>query len=309
MLNGPGLVASLADRRGGVVLFGLTPPRSTSTPEKVQEVADRTLERLAGLDLDGIVLYDIDDESDRNAAERPFPFASTIDPAEFAERLVGWEKPVVIYRCVGKYEEEHLTGWLRAQDADRVLTVFVGASSRGKPVRTSLPRAQELRTEHRPDLMLGAVAIPERHVDRGGEDARLLAKQARGCSFFITQVVYDLNAAKDLLSDYTYACREEGVAPVPVLFTLSVCGSAKTLDFLQWLGVRVPRWIQNELRHTDDTLAESFDQCLATATELVAFADRLGAPIGFNVESVAVRRAEIEASVELAARVRALLPR
>ncbi|WP_239456330.1 methylenetetrahydrofolate reductase [Nocardioides solisilvae] len=309
MLREPGLAGRLAERRGGVVLFGMTPPRVGTPPERVREVAVRTVERLAGLDLDGLVLYDIDDESDRNPEERPFPFSSTLDPAGFASELEGWERPVVIYRCVGKYDEADLAGWLARQDPERVLTVFVGASSREKPVRTSLTRAQELRAEVGPEVLLGAVAIPERHVDRGGEHARLLAKQSRGCDFFVSQVVYDVNAAKDLLSDYAYACRDEGVDPVPLVFTLSVCGSARTLDFLQWLGVKVPRWMQNELRHTDDTLAESFDQCLATAAELTAYAARLGAPIGFNVESVSVRRAEIEASVELAARVRELLPR
>jgi len=88
-----------------------------------------------------------------------------------------------------------------------------------------------------------------------------------------------------------------------------VCGSVRTLEFLQWLGVEVPRWIENELRHAEDTLSASYDQALATAQELMTFCRRLEVPFGINVESVSNRRAEIEASVELAARLQAELHR
>lgn len=283
------------------LLFAVTPPRLTVSPERAQEIADATRKRLSTLNLDGLVLYDIDDESGRNPEERPFPFLPTIDPATFlARHLAEWHTPVVVYRAVGKYQESDLCSWLDAQDASRALTVFVGASSRGEQFATSLVRAQELRAETRPDLLLGGVAIPERHTRRGEEHLRLIAKQEAGCSFFITQVVYDVNAAKDLVSDYRYQCAALGLHPVPIVFTFSVCGSSKTLEFLQWLGVDVPRWIQNDLRHADDTLQESYDQALTTARDLVGFCRRMDVPFGINVESVSIRAAEIEASVALA---------
>lgn len=293
----------ISERRGGAVLFGMTPPRASTTPEGVQQLAERTMARLEPLDLDGLIVYDITDESDRNPVERPFPFSETLDPAEFVDELEGWKKPVVVYRCVGKYEPTQLSGWLGEQDTNRVMSVFVGASSKDKDVRVSLPAAQQLWRETSPELLLGAVAIPERHVAKGDEHERLLTKQSSGVSFFVTQVVYDVNAAKDLISDYYYACRDRGVEPVPIIFTLSVCGSLKTLEFLHWLGVQVPRWLQNDLEHSEDTLARSYEQCLDTADELIAFSARLGMPIGFNIESVAVRKAEIEASVDLAREV------
>jgi 5,10-methylenetetrahydrofolate reductase len=189
------------------------------------------------------------------------------------------------------------------------LSVFVGASSREKVVATSLSRAYELRTEVRPGLPLGGVAIPERHARGAKEHLRLIAKQAAGCSFFVTQVVYDVNAAKDLVSDYHYECAAQNLEPVPIVFTFSVCGSMKTLEFLLWLGVDVPRWIANDLRHADDTLDASYDQAVATAIELIAFCRRVGVPFGLNVESVSIRKVEIEASVRLAARLRAELRR
>lgn len=294
--------------RGGILLFSVTPPKSSTGPGDRERIARVTLERLAPLDLDGLVLYDIDDESDRNAADRPFPYLSTIDPAEFyADYLGAWDRSVIVYRSVRKYAPEQLAGWLDGLDTRRQLSVFVGASSTGARVRTTLGEAQRLRSERRPELTLGAVMITERHTARGDEHLRMLAKQDAGCAFFVSQVIYDVDDTMSVVSDYLYACRERGVAPRPVIFTLAVCGSLKTLDFLQWLGVRVPRWLQNELTYADDPLPVSYQHCRSAAEDLAAFCRRIGLPYGFNVESVAIRKAEIEAAVELARGLRPLL--
>jgi hypothetical protein len=298
----------LAQAHSGVLLVGITPPRRSASAAQAGEIARVTMNRLADVKLDGLVLYDIDDESDRNPDDRPFPYLPTMDPAEFhAEHLGDFPHPAVIYRCVGKYPRAQLRSWLGSVDPDRVLSVFVGPSSGDKAVHTALPEAQALRDEVRPELLLGAVAITERYSRGGDEHLRMLSKQDRGCAFFISQVVYDVDATKSMLSDYYYACAERRVAPRPVILTLSVCGSLKTLAFLQWLGVNVPRWLENTLRHCPDPLAESYEQCLRTARELIAFCRRLGIPFGFNVESVSIRKVEIDASIALAVELGRLL--
>ena len=295
------LQRDIAARSGEFLLFAVTPPRLATSPQDAAEIARITVERLRGLPIDGLVLYDIDDESDRNPDERPFPFLPTMDPADYLARdLVGLEVPAIVYRAVGKYPEDRFRTWLEEQDPSRALAVFVGSSSREKEVLTSLARAHELRQEVQPGLPLGGVAIAERHARQGDEHLRLIAKQAAGCSFFVTQIVYDVNAAKNLISDYHYECAERNLAPAPLVLSFSVCGSLKTLAFLQWLGVTVPRWIENELRRADDTLDASYEHAVATAVDLIAFCRRLGVPFGLNVESVSIRRVEIEAAVRLA---------
>jgi Methylenetetrahydrofolate reductase len=304
------LQRDIASRSGEFLLFAVTPPRLTTSPEEAAEIARITLERLRSLPIDGLVLYDIDDESDRNPDERPFPFLPTMDPADYLVRhLAQLKVPAIVYRAVGKYREDRFRSWLEEQDPSQALTVFVGSSSREKETLTSLARAYELRDEAQPELPLGGVAISERHARLGDEHLRLIAKQRAGCSFFVTQIVYDVNAAKNLISDYHHECAARNLAPVPLVLSFSVCGSLKTLEFLQWLGVTVPRWIENELRHADDTLEASYEQAAATAIDLIAFCRRLGVPFGLNVESVSIRKVEIEASVRLAARLEAELRR
>ncbi|HET6154652.1 MAG TPA: 5,10-methylenetetrahydrofolate reductase [Marmoricola sp.] len=298
------LATRISSGQGGFVLFAITPPRQSTPAERLPEIARSTVERLKHLDLDGLVLYDIDDESARNPATRPFPFSPTVDPADYrADHLSEWKTPVVIYRAVGKYQPDDLSAWIAVQDPRRTLTVMVGAAASGATPVLALADAQAMRTELNPDLLLGGVAIPERHSRRENEHLRLIAKQAAGCRFFVTQVVYDLNAAKNLVSDYRYECEARGLAPVPIVFTFSVCGSMKTLEFLRWLGVDVPRWIENDLRHAAHPLAASLEQAAITAIELVDYCRRLDVPFGLNIESVSIRREEIDASVELASQL------
>jgi hypothetical protein len=102
-----------------------------------------------------------------------------------------------------------------------------------------------------------------------------------------------------LLSDYALSLQAGGRSPVPVVLTFSPCGSVRTLEFMKWLGISFPRWLENELRHSGDTLERSIDLCESVFTDVQDFAREKHVPIGINVESVSIRKSEIDASVEL----------
>jgi 5,10-methylenetetrahydrofolate reductase len=150
-----------------------------------------------------------------------------------------------------------------------------------------------------PNLVLGGVAIAERHVAKGDEHQRMLAKQDAGCRFFITQSVYDAASTKSLLSDYALSLAACGRSPAPVVLTFSPCGSVRTLEFMKWLGISFPRWLENELRHSADPLERSIDLCENVFKDVHAYAREKQLPIGINVESISIRKAEVDASVEL----------
>ena len=79
------LQSKLLDPAQQVLLYGTTPPREGTPPEQVDSAADKLAARLAGLPLDGVVVYDIQDETGRTAAPRPFPFIGTVDPRDYAQ--------------------------------------------------------------------------------------------------------------------------------------------------------------------------------------------------------------------------------
>jgi 5,10-methylenetetrahydrofolate reductase len=305
------LAEKLLRREGGMCVYGITPPKRASTPESLAEIARHQRERLAALGPDGVVVYDISDESDRNAQPRPFPFFPLVDAAEYAERQLG-DVPIekIVYRCVHRLARAEFLEWLSQTQARprRSLSVLVGAPSRTTAPRTlDLSAANVLARDLAPKLVLGGIAIAERHATRGDEHERLMAKMDQGCRFFVSQTVYDASSTKSLLSDYALLLAANERAPVPILFTVAPCGSVKTLEFMKWLGIAFPRWLENDLRHAADPLEQSIRLCERQMEDVLDFAARKNLPVGINVESVSIRKAEIEASAELFARMKARL--
>jgi len=298
------LADKIRNRESGIVLYGIVPPKKGTEPEQLREIALRQSQRLQSLNMDGLILYDIQDEKTRTTEERPFPFIETLDSFSYSrDYLSSVPVPKIIYRSVGKYTRDELSGILARISEQGDLTVFVGTASKSQQVTMTLSEAYKLKKEVNPDLLLGGVTIPERHITKGDEHLRVFSKIAQGCSFFVSQGVYDVNASKNFLSDYYYHGREQNIPLVPIIFTFTPCGSLKTLQFMKWLGISIPRWLENELIHAKDILQQSVEFAEQNWRELRHFAHERNIPIGCNIESVAVRKVEIEASVELLRRV------
>jgi hypothetical protein len=286
----------------GIRLYGIAPPKLASDPERLREIAAEQVARLRLLAPEGLVVYDIQDEPGRSGQARPFPFLPTVDPEVYAhDALAELAIPKIVYRCVGAHPREVFSSWLGGvqSTAGRHLSVFVGAP-RGRSNSVGLPLAEAYAIARAaPNLVLGGIAIAERHVAKEDEHQRMLAKQDSGCRFFITQSVYDAASTKSLLSDYALSLQASGRLPAPVVLTFSPCGSVRTLEFMKWLGISFPRWLENELRHSADTLERSIDLCERVFTDVHDYAREKRLPIGINVESVSIRKSEIDASVEL----------
>lgn len=294
-------------RQRGIVTYGITPPKVGTDPERLVTLATNQRERLRSIPIDAVIVYDIHDEGERNSNPRPFPYMQTLDGAEYSRDHLGdVGVPYIIFRCIAKYSTEQFQAFLSAKEAAGA--VFVGPAASGQTLPFSMNDAFSMRGSLAPDLLVGGVAIPERHVAKGDEPLRCIRKQQNGTTFFITQCCYNVEVAKNFLSDYYYACREQGVPMVPVLITLSPCGSMKTLEFLRWLGVHVSKWLENDLVHNHERIVEESVSALTNMfRDLVEFARIKDIPIGCNIESLAIRKAEIDASLHLVSVARRIL--
>lgn len=294
----------------GIRLYGIAPPKRATDPERLREISAQQIARLRELAPDGLVVYDIQDEPGRGDEARPFPFLPTIDPEAYAYgALAELGMPKIVYRCVGAQPLEVFSRWIDAvrSGPERRLSVFVGAP-RGRPRGPALPLTEAYAlSRDAPNLVVGGIAIAERHGAKEDEHQRVLAKQDAGCRFFITQSVYDAASTKSLLSDYALLLQARGRPPAPIVLTFSPCGSVRTLEFMKWLGISFPRWLENELRHSADTLERSIDLCESVFVDVQGYAREKHLPIGINVESVSIRKAEVEASVDLYRRLSARL--
>ncbi|TMO20517.1 hypothetical protein CWC30_18140, partial [Pseudoalteromonas sp. S4741] len=79
-----------------------------------------------------------------------------------------------------------------------------------------------------------------RHANKRKEHQRLIEKTAQGCLFFISHAVYIAQATIDLITSYASTCKAQGLTPNRIILTFTPCVCAKTIEFMQWLGISVP---------------------------------------------------------------------
>ncbi len=292
----------LLDAKHSVLLYGTTPPRAGTEENAVREAADKLAARLGALPIDGVVVYDIQDESGRTAAPRPFAFTGTVDPRRYAALLAGRTgRPVITYKCVGDLDEAGWLAWLE-DTAHRHGVGFlsiVGRPTSGVRYPLSLSKAIRLAVAHPAGFTVGGVAIAERHTPERSEAARLLAKGIEGCGYFISQTVYHADASVRLLSDYARDCRGAGVKPRRIVLTFSPVGREKTMAFLNWLGVRIPPDTARAILDAAAPLAKSIEICRDNLRRILDQPYAREIPLGVNIESVSIIKEEIDASVDL----------
>ena len=295
------LRSRLLDPKAPVFLYGTTPPRAGSQRGRVAETADKLAARIRGLPVDGLVVYDIQDESGRTALPRPFPFIATVEPREYSELLrerTGLTP--ITYKALGTLDETGWQAWLvESAQADLRLVSVVGRPTSGVRYALALSRAVRIAAEHAARFAVGGVAIAERHTDERSESARLLAKGVEGCAYFISQTVYHAPPTQRLLRDYLRDCRGAGVAPRRVVLSFAPCGREKTMAFIRWLGVNVPAGTEREILGASNPLAKSIEICCDNLRRILDGPYAGEIPFGVNVESVSINRDEIDASVDL----------
>lgn len=284
----------------GILTYGITPPKAGASPERTAEIAKKIIDRVHPLNVDALIVYDVQDESARTSTERPFPFLQAQDPFGFASGYLHDVKiPKIIYRPAGKFTLAELQAWLDDLNRHNFHPVFVGLPAPDYPVKTSLPEAYALWRQYEATSVMGAVTIPERHEVLKDEDKRIVAKVSCGVSYFISQCVFNLSYARTVIADLERTCNRSGVKYPTLVFTLSVCGSEKTLDFMEWLGIHIPDSLKADFRNAANMLEHSVNVCLQIADALAACCAGRSLPFGFNIESVATKADEIEASIYL----------
>ncbi|MDK1288546.1 methylenetetrahydrofolate reductase [Pseudoalteromonas umbrosa] len=296
------LQEKILDPNQGVYLIGTTPPKLGTDSEQLQTIATKLLNRLHEIEYDGVVIYDIQDESSRTQVPRPFPFKQTVDPCEYSKLVRDLSNlDVITYKSVAQRDREEFTQWLHKTKQDFGLNnlVLVGSPSSTGDIKLGLPEAYQTLREHTQDFFLGGVTIAERHANKRNEHERLIDKTTKGCEYFISQAVYDAQATIDLLTSYARTCRQQGNEPKRIILTFTPCGGQKTLEFMQWLGISVPEATKWRMLDADNTLNESIKICRENLDLILRSCAHLDIPLGLNIESLTNRKEEIDASINL----------
>jgi len=296
------LQARYNDINRGVYFIGTTPPKSDMPLDEVATIADKLLERVSDIDFDGLIVYDIQDEDSRTSKPRPFPFKSTHDVRLYSSLLnKKSDRPVITYKSVIQSNSESFDQWANeAWEKYGVKDiVLVGSPSKDNKISLSLADAYKTLVNNQHDFFIGGVTIAERHASKKNEHERLIEKHQQGCNFFVSQAIYNPQATIDLLTRYAIECQKQGVKPQRLILTFSPCGSKKTLEFIDWLGVNVPEATSLRILNAQKPLYESIRICVNSLQQILDAVLPYDLPLGLNIESLTNRKEEIDGSILL----------
>ncbi|MBG9997670.1 methylenetetrahydrofolate reductase [Pseudoalteromonas sp. NSLLW24] len=304
------LKEKIVDTNQGVYLIGTTPPKIGTDKAQLKIIAEKLLGRLHEIEYDGVIIYDIQDESSRTNQDRPFAFKQTVDPREYSHLLRNLSaQDVITYKSVAQRGVGEFKDWLSEtkNDYDLQNVVLVGSPSSIGDIKLSLPDAYKAMAEQSDDFFLGGVTIAERHSSKRNEHERLIEKTAQGCQFFISQAVYDAQATIELITSYARTCKAQGITPQRIILTFTPCGGEKTLEFMQWLGISVPEATKWRMLDANNTLSESVRICRENLDLILKSCAHLDVPLGLNIESLTNRKEEIDASINLYRLLKAIM--
>lgn len=186
------LVSALVNPARPVFLFGLTPPSIDTTESKSLEICEKFVARGRTLAVDGFICYDVQDETSRTDAPRPFRFRKLQDPSWYAGCITAAShKQCVVYKAAPACESgPAFEKWLSEcteRDGHTAINVVGAPSSAVSSTGPSTKEACEL-VDRRAGVKFGCVCIAERHMKSRKEHLNLANKAAWGAEWFITQV-------------------------------------------------------------------------------------------------------------------------
>ncbi|MGI0154830.1 MAG: hypothetical protein ACREDE_01665 [Thermoplasmata archaeon] len=277
--------------RGTPLFFEPVPPSSRAKPARVTAETDAVVEFVRAIPrIDAIDVPELVDENHEGR-----PLYRTSDPREYARVLADRTgREVVVNKVVAHLESpEAIERW--AHETVRLgirHVVLVGGTSRYIPYPG--PAVTEANRICRPVLeraggLVGNITIPERE----GEPHRMLSKTRAGAAFFTTQIVFDADAAFQMVGQYDLLCRQASLAPVPVLLSFAPLGDEQDAEFIRWLGADVPESAERAILDGEDggTVQRSVERALEVweSVSARARAASLEGPLGVNVEQISVR--------------------
>lgn len=155
---------------------------------------------------------------------------------------------------------------------------------------------------------LGVITIPTRRRVHLDEPERLLAKQAAGADYAVSQILCESQSALRLQGDLASAWRKGDHRPLPLYWSLAPVANRRDVAFLRWLGVQIPAATETTLLEATTPagrLRLSHDLNLEIARTLLEHAEAAAiGPIGFCIEHV--MQGNVPAALELAQHVREL---
>ena len=296
-----------------VIFYELLPPNNTETIS-LDAYIDCAIDLLTTTEImiDAVNIPEIR-EDDNNSTKRTQVYMPKMNPWVFANML---EKAsynhleVILNHCTVYEPWAEQQRWLNTSTQQHNIrnVILVGGSSSQiqYPGPSVLEVGDYIQTHYQQEILCGGITLQTRrfHDQEKDEPFRLLTKSEHGLAFFTSQIIYEPISIKLLLRDYGHLCKERGVAPKRIFLSFAPISTLKDLEFLRWLGVSVPKAVEQELFKANIGIGwRSTKTAINILQEILNFMhkENLNVPLGLNIEHIT--RHNFELSLEFIERL------
>ena len=272
-----------------VVVYEILPPREKDGT--LNSYAEMISSLLSQTHIDAINIPEIHEEVTRG--DRPIADVVRAEPREFGkliQDIVGVE--AIINRVTVHENIETQTAWFKETSEDFEIENIILVGGESGDIDYQGPNVTEmskiLTNEEKRDMQpifCGGITIPSRKK----ESIRLIKKAEAGIEYFTSQVIYESENINKMLSHYQKACDESSTFPRRILFSFAPISSKKNLDFLKWLGVKIPAETETYLMENPTlTATRSIEISIQILQDILNHIkeNNLKIPIGLNVEHI-----------------------
>jgi len=272
-----------------VVVYEILPPRIIDGT--IESYAERISMLLSQTHIDAINIPEVRAEETRGV--RPVEERIRAEPREFGRLLqdsVGIEtivNRVTVHETAEEQEKWFVTTYEEFGIGNYIL---VGGESSdidypGPSIIESASIIEGINNERESEIFFGGICLPSRK----GESSRMLKKVRNGTEFFTTQVLYDGGEICEMLGHYSKTCLDEGIEAKRVLLSFAPISNQKNVEFLKWLGVKIP--IETEdylLENLEETNARSMEVSMRIMEEILEYVteNNISVPLGLNIEHI-----------------------
>ncbi len=267
------------------ILFEIVSPSRMSSDKHKEKVLNSLAEQI--LEIKNIDFLNIPEIVDENWEGQPN--YRNMNPRKFAHKL--FEKTRI--KSIVNKVVAHLNGekgfkeWLDETISEYKIKefVFVGPNTDVHSYPgPSVLKANQIAKKI-PKVLVGNILIPLRQ----NEALKVFEKTKSGADFFTTQVLFESEKIKKVLSEYDSLCKKEKIKPAKIFLGFCPVSTKYDVEFLKWLGVEIPEKTEKDLLADNALMAQKSLNAVKSAWEDVnAFVNdnNISVPIGLNIEEI-----------------------
>ncbi|MDI6402381.1 methylenetetrahydrofolate reductase [Balneolaceae bacterium ANBcel3] len=304
------------------LLIEIVPPELGQERERMLpqlEYLNRLEQRIG---FDGINIPEIQNEEKKgDKGERISEFKERIAPREYVRLLSEQIKTTyIINRVIVKETPEKQEKWVLETTHDYGIKhmVFVGGEFPDYPYEgPSVTEGNEMVKKYlnqgkgrysassvkTTQLSVGNISIPDRCEEAFDESRRMMLKIESGADFFTTQIIAEAQKPVRLLKDLSRHMLDSDFKPPVIFWSFSPIISKKDINFLRWLGVRIPAEFEEAMLKSDDPAAASMKMLEQVWAEILECNVALPQPFPMGINLAAMGKRHYGHCMELVKRL------